>query len=130
MMIVWTNGCFDILHRGHLEMFKYAKSLGGELIVGIDSDDKVRKDKGPNRPFNNVEDRKFALECIRYIDEVVVFDSREDLEGEIRQLAPDVMVIGSDWKEKEVIGEQYCTKLKFFDRIQGYSTTKILEGMK
>ena len=129
-MIVWTNGCFDILHRGHLEMFKYAKSLGGELIVGIDSDDKVRKDKGPNRPFNNVEDRKFALECIRYIDEVVVFDSREDLEGEIRQLAPDVMVIGSDWKEKEVIGEQYCTKLKFFDRIQGYSTTKILEGMK
>ena len=60
MVIVWTNGCFDILHRGHFEMFKYAKSLGDELIVGIDSDDKVRKDKGPNRPFNNVEDRKFA----------------------------------------------------------------------
>jgi len=128
-MIVWTNGCFDILHRGHLEMFKYAKSLGDELIVGIDSDDKVREDKGPNRPFNSVEDRKFVLECIRYIDEVVVFDSRQGLEDEIRQLAPDVMVIGSDWKEKEVIGEQYCTELKFFDRIQGYSTTNILEGM-
>jgi len=128
-MIVWTNGCFDILHRGHLEMFKYAKSLGDELIVGIDSDDKVREDKGPNRPFNSVEDRKFVLECIRYIDEVVVFDSRQGLEDEIRQLAPDVMVIGSDWKEKEVIGQQYCTELKFFDRIGEYSTTNILEGM-
>jgi len=130
MIIVWTNGCFDILHRGHFEMFKYAKSLGGELIVGIDSDDKVRKDKGPNRPFNSVEDRKFALECIKYIDEVVVFDTRQDLEDKIRQRSPDIMIVGSDWKEKEVVGEQYCTELKFFDRIQGYSTTNILEGMK
>jgi len=129
-MIVWTNGCFDILHRGHFEMFKYAKSLGDKLIVGIDSDDKVRKDKGPNRPFNSVEDRKFALECIKYIDEVVVFDTRQDLEDKIRQRSPDIMIVGSDWKEKEVVGEQYCTELKFFDRIQGYSTTNILEGMK
>jgi len=127
---VWTNGCFDILHRGHFEMFRYAKLLGDELIVGIDSDDKVRKDKGPNRPHNNVEDRKFALECIKYIDEVVVFDTRQDLEDKIRQRSPDIMIVGSDWKEKEVVGEQYCTELKFFDRIQGYSTTNILEGMK
>jgi len=111
-------------------MFKYAKSLGDKLIVGIDSDDKVRKDKGPNRPFNSVEDRKFALECIKYIDEVVVFDTRQDLEDKIRQRSPDIMIVGSDWKEKEVVGEQYCTELKFFDRIQGYSTTNILEGMK
>jgi rfaE bifunctional protein nucleotidyltransferase chain/domain len=128
--MVWTNGCFDVLHRGHFEMFKYAKSLGDELIVGIDSDDKVKKDKGPNRPHNNVEDRKFALECIKYIDEVVVFDTRQDLEDKIRQRSPDIMIVGSDWKEKEVVGEQYCTELKFFDRIQGYSTTNILEGMK
>jgi rfaE bifunctional protein nucleotidyltransferase chain/domain len=128
--MVWTNGCFDVLHRGHFEMFKYAKSLGDELIVGIDSDDKVRKDKGANRPFNSVEDRKFALECIRYIDKVVVFDSRQDLEDKIKRLSPDVMIIGSDWKGKEVIGEQYCTELKFFDRMEGYSTTSILEDMK
>ena len=129
MVIVWTNGCFDILHRGHFEMFKYAKSLGDELIVGIDSDDKVRKDKGPNRPFNGVEDRKFALECIRYIDEVVVFDSRQALKEEIKQLAPDIMVIGSDWKGKEVIGQEYAKELKFFDRIGDYSTTNILESI-
>ena len=128
MKIVWTNGCFDILHRGHFEMFKYAKSLGDQLIVGIDSDEKVRKDKGEHRPFNSVEDRKFALECIKYIDEVVVFESREGLEQEIRQLQPDIMVVGSDWKGKEVIGVRYCTELKFFDRIDGYSTTNILEN--
>ena len=128
MKIVWTNGCFDILHRGHFEMFKYAKSFGEQLIVGIDSDEKVRKDKGSDRPFNNVEDRKFALECVKYIDEVVVFNSREELEQEIRQLQPDVMIIGSDWKGKTVVGEQYCTELKFFDRIERYSTTNILES--
>jgi|TARA_R110000824_G_C15227302_1_gene678132 D-beta-D-heptose 7-phosphate kinase/D-beta-D-heptose 1-phosphate adenosyltransferase len=130
MKIVWTNGCFDILHRGHFEMFKYAKSFGEQLIVGIDSDEKVRKDKGSDRPFNNVEDRKFALECVKYIDEVVVFNSREELEQEIRQLQPDVMIIGSDWKGKTVVGEQYCTELKFFDRIERYSTTNILESYK
>ena len=127
MKIVWTNGCFDVLHRGHFEMFKYAKSFGDQLIVGIDSDEKVRNDKGSSRPHNCVEDRKFALECIKYIDEVVVFNSREELEQEIRQLHPDVMVIGSDWRGKTVVGEQYCTELKFFDRIEGYSTTNILE---
>jgi D-beta-D-heptose 7-phosphate kinase/D-beta-D-heptose 1-phosphate adenosyltransferase len=109
-------------------MFKYAKSFGKQLIVGIDSDEKVKKDKGADRPFNSAKDRKFALECIRYIDEVIIFNSREELEQEIKQLSPDVMVIGSDWKGKTVVGEQYCTELKFFDRIEGYSTTNILEN--
>ena len=59
MKTVWTNGCFDVLHRGHIEMLKYAKSLGDKLIVGLDTDDKVRLAKGPNRPFNTLEDREF-----------------------------------------------------------------------
>jgi len=130
MKLVWVNGCFDILHRGHFEMFKYAKSLGDELVVGIDSDEKVRKDKGEERPFNNVSDRKFALECIKYIDEVVVFNTRRELEEEIRSLAPDVMVIGSDWEGKDVVGQEYVLELKFFKRIGDYSTTRILGNMK
>tara|TARA_R110000744_G_scaffold239029_1_gene356442 strand:- start:44 stop:436 length:393 start_codon:yes stop_codon:yes gene_type:complete len=130
MKIVWTNGCFDILHRGHFEMFKYAKSLGDELIVGIDSDEKVRSDKGGHRPFNTAQDRKFALECIQYIDKVVIFDSRDNLEEEIRQLSPDIMVVGSDWYGKDVVGQDYAKELKFFKRIGDYSTTKILGNLQ
>ena len=111
-------------------MFKYAKSLGDELIVGIDSDEKVRSDKGAQRPFNTAQDRKFALECIRYIDKVVIFDSRDNLEEEIRQLSPDVMVIGSDWYGKDVVGQDYAKELKFFKRIGDYSTTKILGNLE
>tara|TARA_R100001163_G_C5066170_1_gene204445 strand:+ start:276 stop:668 length:393 start_codon:yes stop_codon:yes gene_type:complete len=127
--IVWTNGCFDVLHRGHFEMLEYAKSLGELLVVGIDSDKKVKEDKGESRPFNNAEDRQFALESIKYVDKVMVFESKAELEFILKNLEPDYMVIGSDWKGKEVIGEQYCTELMFFDRIDGYSTTNILEGI-
>ena len=130
MVTVWTNGCFDVLHRGHLEMLKYAKSLGDYLIVGIDSDAKVKKDKGEQRPHNCVEDRKFTLQCISYVDTVVVFDSTETLSQTIKAINPAIMVIGSDWKGKTVIGEEYCKEVKFFDRIDGYSTTNILESNK
>ena len=72
--IIWTNGCFDVLHRGHIELFKYAKSLGTKLYVGIDSDEKIKKDKGNSRPYNNLDDRYFLLESIKYIDKIFVFD--------------------------------------------------------
>ena len=130
MVKVWTNGCFDVLHRGHFEMLKHAKTLGDYLIVGIDSDEKVKKDKGNDRPYNSTEDRKFALESIKYVDAVVVFDSRAGLEQIIKSVSPDIMVIGSDWKGKEVVGEEYTQKLCFFDRIERYSTTNILKGIK
>jgi len=125
---IWTNGCFDILHRGHFEMFKFAKSLGDYLIVGVDSDGKVKKDKGEARPFNCVEDRIFALESIRYIDKVVVFSSTEELSHLIKSAKPDIMVIGSDWKGKTVVGEEYTKELQFFDRMGQYSTTNMLEN--
>ena len=126
-MKVWTNGCFDILHRGHIELFKYAKSLGDKLYVGIDSDEKVNKDKGIDRPFNNVQDRRKVLEAIKYIDGVFIFNDTQGLDDLIRVVGPDIMVIGSDWKGKTVVGEQHVNKVKFFDRIEEYSTTKILE---
>ena len=126
MKTVWVNGCFDVLHRGHFELFRYAKSLGEKLFVGIDSDTKIQNDKGPTRPFNSENDRKFALECIRYIDKVVIFDSRNGLIESIRNLSPDIIVVGSDWRGKEVVGSEFCSDLQFFDRIPGYSTTNIL----
>jgi len=129
-MIIWTNGCYDVLHRGHIELFKYAKSLGHILIVGIDSDQKVKKDKGEDRPINNSEDRKFLLESIRYIDKVLIFNSKEELKNLIKDIKPDIMVIGSDWKGKPVVGQEHAKKLVFFDRIGDYSTTKIINKGK
>ena len=126
-MKVWTNGCFDILHRGHIELFKYAKSLGDELVVGVDSDKKVKLDKGEDRPINNLQDRMLMLQSIKYVDKVIPFDSTKELNDTIKWYRPNIMVIGADWKGKEVIGEIFADKLIFFDRIKGYSTTKILE---
>ena len=127
-MRVWTNGCFDILHRGHIELFKYAKSLGSELVVGIDTDEKVKLDKGKDRPINNLQDRMYMLQSIKYIDKVIPFDSTLDLNATVKWYRPDIMVIGSDWKDKDVVGSMYTDKLIFFDRIEGYSTTNILES--
>ena len=127
MIKVWTNGCFDILHRGHIELFKYAKSLGDELCVGIDSDEKVKLDKGSDRPINNLQDRMEMLQSIKYIDMVVSFSSTEALSNSIEWYKPDIMVIGSDWKGKKVIGQEHARRLDFFDRVGDYSTTNILE---
>ena len=128
-MKVWTNGCFDILHRGHIELFRYAKSLGDELVVGIDTDAKVMLDKGKDRPINNLQDRMYMLQSIKYIDKVIPFDSTKDLEKTIKWYRPNIMVIGSDWKDKDVIGSFFTDKLVFFDRIEGYSTTSTLDLM-
>lgn len=127
MKKVWVNGCFDILHRGHVELFKYAKSLGDQLFVGIDSDEKVKKDKGIDRPFNNVQDRSLILNSIKYIDQVKIFHSKKTLEHLIESLSPDIIVVGSDWKGKEIVGGSYAKEIVYFDRIGNYSTTSILE---
>ena len=126
MKKVWVNGCFDILHRGHYELFNYAKSLGDKLIVGIDSDEKVSKDKGIDRPYNNLEDRVYALESLKAIDQVIVFDNREHLEDLVKLIKPDILVVGSDWKNKDIVGGIYAKKIVYFNRIKGYSTTSIL----
>ena len=125
---VWVNGCFDVLHKGHIELLKFAKSHGTFLIVGIDTDERVRSMKGPTRPFNNQEDRVFFLEAIKYVDHVELFNSNEELEKKLLHFSPAVMVVGSDYKDKKVIGSQYAKELIFFDRVPGYSTTRILEN--
>ena len=129
MKIAFTNGCYDVLHRGHLELFKYSRFLGDKLVVAIDSDERVRKNKGLSRPINSQEDRKFMLESIKWIDEVHIFNTSEELEDIIRDIAPDFMVIGSDWKNKPVIGSEHAKELRFFEKIDGYSTTKALQAI-
>ena len=125
---IWVNGCFDILHRGHIELLKFAKSQGTNLTVGIDTDERVKRSKGPSRPFNSTEDRQAFLEAIKYVDKVVTYGSDKELENHLTNNNIDVMIIGSDWKGKRVVGEKLVKKIVFFDRIGNYSTTRILEN--
>ena len=127
-MKIWVNGCFDVLHRGHFELFKYAKSLGDELVVGIDTDFKISQDKGPDRPYNNLQDRIFALQSIKYIDKVISFNSRTELSNLIKFYGPDILVVGSDWRDGGIVGKQFTREVCFFERIPQYSTTNILEN--
>lgn len=127
---IFVNGCFDVLHRGHIELLSYAKSLGDKLVVAIDSDVRVAQMKGHNRPINKQEDRVFFLKAIRYVDDVKIFNSDLELENIIKNIQPDIMIVGDDWKNKKVIGSQYSKQLNFFKKIDGYSTTKILQKLQ
>lgn len=128
-MKVFVNGTFDIIHRGHLELLNYAKSLGDFLYVGIDCDQRVKQNKGYARPIHSEEERKFLLENLKAVDEVGIFSSDEGLENMIKSYKPDIMVVGSDWKGKSVIGSMYPAELRFFDRIEKYATTKTIESI-
>ena len=126
MKRVFVNGTFDILHRGHLELLRYAKRLG-YVYVGIDTDECVREKKGPSRPIHNQEDRKFFLENLKSVDEVIFFSSEDEFEELIKSLHPDIIIVGSDWKEKSTIKSYYDGKLIFFDRVEEYSTTQTIK---
>lgn len=128
MKISFVNGCFDVLHPGHIELLKYARSLGDYLIVAIDSDRKVAEMKGPKRPIFSQIDRSNMLTAIRYVDVIHVFDTRKELEDLLESTRPDIMVVGSDWKGKDVVGSQYAKEVRFFDRIGSFSTTKTIQG--
>jgi len=127
MINVFVNGCFDVLHVGHLSLLEYAKSLGTTLIVGIDSDSRISQSKGQNRPINNQVDRQRLLQSLRVVDCVYIFDTDIELENLIKTNAPDYMVVGSEYKHKKVIGSCYTKEIKFFDRISDYASSKTIQ---
>ena len=124
--VVFTNGCFDIIHRGHLEILKFCKSLG-KVIVGLNSDDSVRRLKGPSRPINDQHDRAFHLLSLKYVDEVFVFHE-DDPYNLIKRIKPDYIVKGSDYSADSVIGKDLA-KVIIFDQLNGYSTTKTIKDI-
>jgi len=131
--VVWLNGCFDILTPAHIELFSVGRTLAGDhgkVIVGLDSDSKVKNSKGPTRPINSFEDRKVMLESIRYIDLVLGFDDTEGLESLIEMIKPDIMLLGGDWKNGHVVGRNHCQDIRFLERRSGYSTTEIIRRCK
>jgi len=124
MKTIFTNGCFDILHRGHLELLQYCKTLG-KVIVGLNDDESVRRLKGEQRPINNEVDRKFLLESLVYVDEVIVFNENTPY-NLIKQIKPAIIVKGGDYTIDNIVGSDIC-EVKIFKYIDGYSTTKIIE---
>jgi D-beta-D-heptose 7-phosphate kinase/D-beta-D-heptose 1-phosphate adenosyltransferase len=129
-MKVMVNGTFDILHRGHIQMLQYAKSLGNHLLVAIDTDRRVKELKGNSRPINNQNDRRYMLESLRYVDTVYFFDSTEELIELMKKYQPDVYVKGSDWKkDRQSTAHQYCNKVIYYDRVENYSTTNTIQDI-
>lgn len=131
-MIVFTNGCFDIIHPGHVDLLARAKALGDKLIVGINSDRSVSSIKGPGRPLQEQEARKAVLLGLASVDEVVIYDELTP-EETIKQLKPDILVKGDDWKEDEIIGADFVKaaggKVVSLPLVPGFSTTSIVEKM-
>ena len=126
MKKIWLNGCFDVLHHAHFKMIEFASTFGEIIVIGIDSDRRVKELKGNDRPFHSEEERKYNLERIKGVGKVVIFDSSELLEQIIKSYAPDIFVIASDYKGKPIIGEQYAKSIVYFNRMEDFSTTKIL----
>ena len=131
--IVLTNGVFDILHKGHIELLKFAKIQGTKLIVAIDSDRRVKELKGDERPINNQEDRRRILETNRYVDEVVIFDSADELREFYNTLYPDVIVKGSEWTADEVRDRDSIPEniqVKVYPLVGDYSTTSVMHKIR
>lgn len=126
MKRIVVNGTFDVLHPGHIALLNYAKSLGDFLVVAIDADERVKQLKGTQRPINNQFERKLLLENLKAVDQVLIFDSSEELVEIIKSCA--IMVKGSDYKGRSVIGELDCQVI-YFDRIDEYSSTKKIQDI-
>tara|TARA_Y100000114_G_scaffold74736_1_gene68524 strand:- start:1246 stop:1638 length:393 start_codon:yes stop_codon:yes gene_type:complete len=127
MKTIFTNGCFDVLHRGHFELLKYCKSLG-RVVVGLNSDTSVKRLKGPARPVFSQEDRLFMLLSCKYVDEVYVFNENTPY-NLIKEINPDIIVKGGDYKKENVVGSNIC-EVKIFDFVNGYSTTQTIKKMR
>ena len=131
--IVFSNGCFDILHRGHIEYLAKASSLGDCMIIGLNTDASVKRLKGPNRPVQDEISRSMVMASLHFVDYVVLFD--EDTPYElIKLIKPNILVKGSDYKEDEIVGadivKQNGGKVTTIDLVDGYSTTAIIEKSK
>ncbi|MGL4364882.1 MAG: D-glycero-beta-D-manno-heptose 1-phosphate adenylyltransferase [Bacteroidales bacterium] len=131
--IVFTNGCFDILHRGHIESLAQARALGTKLVVGLNSDASVRRLKGAKRPVQDQQTRALVLASLQFVSHVVIFD--EDTPYELIKLVqPDILVKGADYNAQDVVGYDIVTanggQVISIPLIEGYSTSKLVEKMK
>ena len=130
MTTVWCNGTFDILHPGHIQLFKVARLLGDKVIVATDTDEKIKADKGDHRPINNLYYRVAMLEAIKYIDVVHTFDNRQELEDLIEMYSPDILLLGDDWRDGDVVGREFAREVRHLPRVGGYASSKTIKRIK
>ncbi len=126
--IVFTNGCFDIIHRGHIEYLRKAKEMGDSLIIGLNTDSSIGLNKGTGRPFNNERDRAEVLSALEFIDYIVLFSEKTPLDL-IRTIRPDILVKGGDYKEEEIVGRKFAGRTAVIPYLEGYSTTATIKKM-
>jgi len=124
---VWVNGTFDVLHIGHIKLLEFANQFG-EVRVGIDTDERVKQLKGELRPINNIKDRIDFMNSIKYVHSSVYFSTEEELCDRIKEWESEIIIIGDDYKDKKVIGSHLVKEIIFFDKINGHSSTKIIES--
>ena len=131
--IVFTNGCFDILHKGHIDYLSKAADLGDILLLGLNTDNSVSRIKGPSRPIQDELSRAMVMASVRFIDAVVLFDEDTPLQL-IEIVKPDILVKGNDYKAEDIVGYSTVTdnggKVVTLDLVEGYSTTKIEDKIK
>jgi D-beta-D-heptose 7-phosphate kinase/D-beta-D-heptose 1-phosphate adenosyltransferase len=130
--IIFTNGCFDILHEGHISLFKYCKDMAGsthQVVLGLNSDNSISRLKGPTRPIFNLASRLSILNAIEYIDWIVVFEE-DTPELLIKELCPDILVKGGDYSIENVVGREYCREIKLFSFLYNNSTTNVIKHIK
>ena len=130
MKKIWVNGCFDVLHLGHVRMLQYARSLGDYLIVGIDGDQRVKELKGDSRPINNQNNRRDFLLSLKCIDSVFIFNSKQEMCNLLIDQGIKEMVIGEEYKGQLITGETIVDKIHFFKKIKNFSTTRIINEIK
>lgn len=124
--IIFTNGCFDLIHAGHIKVFERAKALGDVLIVGMNSDSSVKRLKGPQRPLVNEKSRAYVISALRFVDYVTLFSENTPAQL-IAQLKPDILVKGGDYKINEIVGRQDVKKVVRVPLLEGYSTTELIK---
>ena len=127
--VVFTNGCFDIIHSGHISLLEKAKALGDILIVGLNSDSSVKKLKGNTRPINKEKNRAIILSAICMVDKVIIF--KEDTPHEIlKSIKPDILVKGADYKHSKIVGTEFAKKTVRIKLVKGKSTSELIKRMK
>jgi D-beta-D-heptose 7-phosphate kinase/D-beta-D-heptose 1-phosphate adenosyltransferase len=130
MTKIFVNGTFDIVHVGHIKLLEYARSHSNSFVlVAVDSDIRVKQLKGYNRPINSQHDRLNLLSALKFVDRVEIFNTDQELIDLIKDFKPDVMVKGSDYQGKPIIGADYCKEIKFYDRLGNYSTTNKIQDI-